>query len=248
MEEERLAALKELEGRLWHRFNKIAWLDQALTHKSFIYEANSSRKLSNEVLEFLGDAVLNLVVSHLLLQKFPEAQEGALSVRRAHLVNRNTLALLSRELQVEGHLLLGKGEMLNGGMKKSSILANAYEALIGAIYMDSGFNRALEVIRLHLKSYLQSETPFPLFNDHKSLLQEQTQRVHGLSPQYRVLKEFGPGHDKRFQASVVIGGEVKGIGWGKSKKLAEQEAAKNALEGSKPEEIFPEGLNQEGCQ
>jgi len=248
MEDERLASLKELEERLGHRFNKIGWLDQALTHKSFIHEANSSRKVSNEVLEFLGDAVLNLVVSHLLLQKFPEAQEGALSMRRAHLVNRNTLALFSRELQLEGHLLLGKGELLNGGMKKSSILANAYEALIGAIYMDSGFNRALEVIRHHLKSYLQSETPFPLFNDYKSLLQEQTQRSHGMSPQYRVMRELGPDHDKRFQASVVIGGEVKGIGWGKSKKLAEQEAAQNALEGSKPEEYFSEGLNQEGCQ
>lgn len=248
MEEERLASLKELEGRLWHRFNKIEWLDQALTHKSFIHEANSTRNVSNEVLEFLGDAVLNLVVSHLLLEKFPEAQEGALSMRRAHLVNRNTLALLSRELQLEGHLLLGKGERLSGGMKKSSILANAYEAVIGAIYMDSGFNRALEVIRLQLKSYLQSEAPFPLFNDYKSLLQEQTQRIQGLSPQYRVLKEFGPDHDKYFQASVIIDGEVKGIGSGKSKKLAEQEAAKIALEGSKPEEYLLEGLTQEGCQ
>jgi ribonuclease-3 len=247
MDDERLGSLKELEGRLGHHFNKISWLDQALTHKSFIHQANSTSKVSNEVLEFLGDAVLNLVVSHLLLQKFPEAQEGTLSMRRAHLVNRNTLALLSKELQVEGHLLLGKGEILSGGMKKSSILANTYEALIGAIYMDSGFNRALEVIRHHLKSYLQSETPFPLFNDYKSLLQEQTQRIQGLSPQYRMLTEFGPDHDKRFQASVVIDGEVRGIGWGKSKKLAEQEAARNALEGSQSEEKPSEDSNQEGC-
>ena len=151
-------------------------------------------------------------------------------MRRAHLVKRSSLAHLSKEIRLEGHLLLGKSELLNGGREKSSILANAYEALIGALYMDSGFDRTLEVIEHHLGPYLQFENPSLLFNDYKSLLQEQIQRTHGLSPQYRVLKEFGPDHDKQFQASVTIAGEVKGIGWGKSKKEAEQEAAKNALE------------------
>jgi ribonuclease-3 len=230
MDEERLASLRELEERLGYRFNKIEWLDQALTHKSFIHQTESSKKGSNEVLDFLGDSVLNLLVSHLLLQAFPDAQEGTLSMRRAHLVKQSSLAHLSKEIQLQDHLLLGKSELLGGGRKKSSILANAYEALIGAIYMDSGFDRTLEVIQHHLKPYLQSEIPSFLFNDYKSLLQEQTQRTCGLSPKYRVLNGFGPDHDKLFQASVTIAEEVKGIGWGKSKKEAEQEAAKKALE------------------
>jgi ribonuclease III len=230
MDEERLASLKEMEERLGHRFNEMVWLDQALTHKSYIHQTNTSESVSNEVLEFLGDAVLNLAVGHLLIQKYPEAQEGTLSRKRSHLVKQSTLASLSRELQLESHLLLGKGELQNGGMNKSSILANAYEALIGAIYMDSGFPEALEIISHHFESYLQPETNFPPFDDYKSLLQEYSQGTLGLSPQYRVVKESGPDHDKQFQASVVIGGDVKGIGSGKSKKEAEQEAAKKALE------------------
>jgi ribonuclease-3 len=181
-------------------------------------------------LEFLGDAVLNLGVSHLLLQKFPEAREGTLSMWRSHLVKQSSLSFLASELQLEEYLLLGKGELLNGGKKKSSILANAYEALIGAIFMDSGFHQALEIIQKHFEPYLRTQTPSVLFNDYKSLLQIHSQQSHGSSPQYRVLKESGPDHDKRFQASVVINGEVKGIGWGKTKKEAEQEAAKKALE------------------
>lgn len=233
MDEERLVSLRELEGRLGYRFNEIEWLNKALTHRSFINETNSSIKASNEVLEFLGDAVLNLAVSHLLLQKFPDAQEGTLSMRRAHLVKKSSLALLASQIRLEEHLLLGKGELLNGGRKKSSILANAYEALFGAIYMDSGFQPVLDILKNLLAPYLQPETSSPLFQDCKSLLQEQAQRIHGFSPEYRVVKESGPDHDKRFQASVLINGEVKGIGWGKSKKEAEQEAAKNALEGLK---------------
>jgi len=230
MEEKRLASLKELESRLGYQFNEIGWLDKALTHRSFINETASTEKVSNEVLEFLGDAVLNLGVSHLLLQKFPEAREGTLSMRRAQLVKQSSLAFLFKELRLEEHLLLGKGELSNGGMKKSSILSDAYEALIGAIFMDSGFYQALEIIEHHFEPYLQTKTPSVLFDDFKSLLQIHSQQAHGLSPQYRVVKESGPDHDKQFQASVIIGGEVKGTGWGKSKKLAEQEAARNALE------------------
>jgi ribonuclease-3 len=230
VDEERLATLKELEERLGHRFNELKWLDQALTHKSFIYETSHPEKVANEVLEFLGDAVLTLAISHLLLKKFPDAQEGTLSMLRSQLVKRSSLALLSKELQLEGYLLLGKSQQLNGGLNKSSILANAYEALIGAIFVDSGFNRALEIIQQHFEPYLQARTPSILFNDFKSLLQIYSQQSHGASPQYQVLNESGPGHDKWFQASVTIGGEVKGLGCGKSKKEAEQDAAKNALE------------------
>jgi ribonuclease-3 len=230
VDEERFASLKELETRLGYQFNHIDWLDQALTHKSFIHQTSAPDKEANEVLEFLGDAVLNLAVTHLLCKTFPEAHEGVLSMRRAHLVKRSSLAHLSKEIRLEDYLLLGKSELIDGGRKKSSIVANAYEALIGAIYMDSGFDQTLGFIQQHLEPYLQADIPSFLFNDYKSLFQEQVQRTYGLSPKYQVLQEFGPEHDKRFQASVTIRGEVKGIGWGKSKKEAEQEAAKNGLE------------------
>jgi len=229
MDEERLASLKGLEDRLGYRFKEMKWLDQALTHKSFIYETNHPEKGANEVLEFLGDSVLNLAVSYLLLHKFPDAQEGTLSMMRSQLVKRSSLASLSKELQLEGYLLLGKSQQSNGGVQKASILANTYEALIGAIFMDSGFNRTLEIIQEHFEPYLQTKTPSVAFDDYKSLLQIYSQQSHGASPQYRMMNESGPDHDKRFQASVMIGDEVKGLGWGKSKKEAEQEAAKNAL-------------------
>jgi ribonuclease-3 len=230
VDEERVASLKELEGRLGYRFKEIKWLDQALTHKSFIYETDHPEKGANEVLEFLGDSVLNLAVSYLLLRKFPDAQEGTLSMIRSQLVKRSFLASLSKDLQLEGYLLLGKSQQSNGGMQKSSILANTYEALIGAIFMDSGFNRTLEIVQEHFEPYLQAKTPSVIFDDYKSLLQIYSQQPHGVSPQYRVMNESGPDHDKRFQASVTIADEVKGQGWGKSKKEAEQEAARNALE------------------
>jgi len=229
VDEERLATLKALEDCLGYRFKEIKWLDQALTHKSFIYETNHPEKTANEVLEFLGDSVLNLAVSYLLFLKSPEAQEGTLSMLRSQLVKRSSLASLSRELQLEGYLLLGKSQQLNGGTQKSSILANTYEALVGAIFMDSGFDQALDIVKGHFETYLQTNTPSELFDDFKSLLQIYSQQFHGVSPQYRVMNESGPDHDKRFQASVSIGDEVKGLGWGKSKKEAEQEAAKDAM-------------------
>jgi ribonuclease-3 len=230
MDEERLATLKALEDRLGYRFKEITWLDQALTHKSFVYETNHHEKRANEVLEFLGDSVLNLAVSYLLFLKSPDAQEGTLSMMRSQLVKRSSLASLSKELRLESHLLLGKSQQANGGTEKSSILANTYEALVGAIFMDSGFDQALDIIKGHFETYLQNNSSSELFNDFKSLLQIYSQQFHGLSPQYRVMNESGPDHDKRFQASALIGDEVRGVGWGKSKKEAEQEAAKNALE------------------
>jgi len=229
MDEGRLETLKKLEKHLGYTFRDTHLLEKALTHRSYISKATLSSKESNEVLEFLGDAVLNLAIGHLLLLKFPESHEGFLSKQRASLVKKSTLVQVSKGLHLEEYLLLGKGERLNALVKKSSILANAYEALIGAIFMDSGFDQALEIIRSHFEPYLQEEMLIPLFEDYKSLLQEYTQKVYGLSPQYKVLREIGPDHEKRFQASVIIRGEVKGVGWGESKKAAQQEAAKNAL-------------------
>ena len=234
MDEQRWISLKELEGRLGYQFQDIRWLDKALTHKSYIHQSNnaqvnSSEKAANEVLEFLGDAVLNLAVTHLLLQEFPEAEEGLLSHKRSHLVKQSSLSFLSRQLRLEYSLLLGKGELQTGGRKKSSILANTYEAVLGAIFLDSGFERTREIIQGHLTPFLQAGSCSPRFSDYKSLLQEVAQRNQGVAPQYQVLEEFGPDHDKMFQVSVAIHGEVTGAGWGKSKKEAEQEAAQKAL-------------------
>jgi ribonuclease III len=235
MDEERLVSLRDLEERLDYRFKDIGWLDKALTHKSFIHQSNTVQnpaldKAANEVLEFLGDAVLNLAVSHLLFQQFPEAHEGTLSQKRSHLVKQASLSSLSRKLQLEPFLLLGKSELLDGGRKKSSILANTYEAVLGAVYMDAGFDPALEMVQRHLETYFPSGTTSLHSDDYKSLLQELTQRTLGISPDYHVLEEFGPDHDKRFQVSLTVSEKVKVVGWGKSKKKAEQEAAKKALE------------------
>ena len=235
MNEERLASLRELEERFGYPFKDIGWLDKALTHKSFVHQSNTiqnhvSDKVANEVLEFLGDAVLNLAVSHLLLHEFPDAHEGTLSQKRSHLVKQASLSSISRKLQLEHYLLLGKSELLDGGRKKSSILANTYEAVLGAIYMDTGYDRALEIVRHHLEAYFPSGTTSLHSDDYKSLLQELTQQTLGTSPNYHVLEEFGPDHDKRFQVSLTVGDKVKVVGWGKSKKKAEQEAAKKALE------------------
>jgi ribonuclease III len=229
MDKERQTLLQHLGKNLGYRFHDIVWLDKALTHRSFSNELETPEKTSYEVLEFIGDAVLNLAVSHLLLQEFPEAQEGTLSLKRSHLVKRSSLAFLAKELDLESYLLLGKGERINGGKGKSSILANACEAIFGAIFMDSGFDQASKVIREHFKPFLLGETAPLLFHDSKSLLQKYCQKAYALSPEYKCLMESGPDHDKRFQVSVTIHGEVKGVGWGKSKKEAEQEAAKQAL-------------------
>ncbi len=229
MDEERLTSLKEFEERLGHQFKDLKWLDQALTHKSFVYETNYSERTANEVLEFLGDSVLGLAISYLLLQRFPEAQEGTLSMMRSQLVKKSSLAFISKELQIERYLLLGKSQQANGTME-SSILADAYEAVIGAIFTDSGFDQALTIIQRHFEPYLETKTFSLLSDDFKSLLQIYSQQTHGVSPQYRVLNESGPDHEKWFQASVTIKGEVKGLGRGKSKKEAEQDAARNALE------------------
>lgn len=229
MDKERLISLKEFEKLLGYEFNKIELLNQAFTHSSYTNEAGILKTRSNEVLEFLGDAVLNLAVTHLLIREFPEAKEGDLSLWRSQFVKRSSLAMLSKKLHLDRYLLLGKSELQNGGTKKLSILANAYEALIGAIYIDSNFDRISEIIWNHIRSFFLNEKSLSNFNDYKSILQKHVQRLKKVSPQYQVLRELGPDHDKIFEVSVNINGEIMGIGYGKSKKEAQQEAARLAL-------------------
>ncbi len=227
--EERLNALKELEGIIGYRFSQIEWLHQALIHKSYAYETNSLKKINNEVLEFLGDAVLNLAIGHLLFQRFPEVQEGTLSLIRSYLVKKSSLASLSQGLQLERYLLLGKSRRKDREKGRTSLLANTYEALIGAIFLDSNFDQVSMIIRQHFEPYLPAEFIPERMNNPKTLLQIYSQQIYRESPQYQVYHESGMNHERRFKASVSINGEVRGWGWGRNKKEAEEEAAKEAL-------------------
>lgn len=229
IDKERLNALRELEEIIGYRFSQIEWLHQALTHKSYAYETNSLEKINNEVLEFLGDAVLNLAVGHFLYQRFPGVQEGTLSSIRSHLVKKSSLASLSQELRLERYLLLGKSRRKDGEKGKTSLLANTYEALIGAIFLDSNFDQVSMIIRQHFEPYLPTEIIPERINNPKTLLQIYSQQIYRKSPQYQVHHESGLDHERRFKASVSINGEIRGWGWGRNKKEAEQEAAKEAL-------------------
>jgi len=202
------AARAALEAALGHRFERPEQLAVALTHRSFGEGEN------NEKLEFLGDAVLALAMSDLLMARFPEAREGDLSKMRASLVNAEVLARKTRELDLGRWLRLGKGEEKNGGREKPSILAAVYEALLGAIYLDAGYERARSVVELR---------------DYKTELQELTQRLFRETPAYTLVEESGPDHEKRFVSEIAIGGRLFGRGVGRSKKTAEQAAAMQAL-------------------
>jgi ribonuclease-3 len=224
-----------LEQRLSYRFTDRRLLENALHHSSFIHEQDRTDLRSNERLEFLGDAVLNLAAGHLLMRRFPEVPEGRLSRMRARLVNESQVAKLARMLELGGFIRLGKGELLSGGPNKRSILADAYEALIGAVYLDGGFDAAFRVLRAHLSPLLENMTTPALTFDYKSRLQEAVQASGGKVPEYRMVSESGPDHDKRFRVSVRVS-DLCEEGVGKSKKMAEQDAARRAFE-----RLLPEG-------
>ena len=216
------AARAALEAALGHRFERPEQLAVALTHRSFGEGEN------NEKLEFLGDAVLALAMSDLLMARFPEAREGDLSKMRASLVNAEVLARKARELDLGRWLRLGKGEEKNGGREKPSILAAVYEALLGAIYLDAGYERARSVVEAHFTADVL-EHPTVGLRDYKTELQELTQRLFRETPAYTLVEESGPDHEKRFVSEIAIGGRLFGRGVGRSKKTAEQAAAMQAL-------------------
>lgn len=223
--------LSSLEDRLAYRFRQPALLAEALRHSSLVNEqAESGPALKdNQRLEFLGDAVLNLVVSDLLMAGFPAWREGELSRMRAQLVNETQLAAIARQLKIGLHLQLGKGELQNHGREKNSILADALEAVIAAVYLDGGFAPASTLVRGFFSALLQSPAEDPLSGDFKSRLQEMAQQHQKITPTYEVIAERGPDHDKTFIARVTIGA-FQATGRGKSKKSAEQAAARNALD------------------
>lgn len=227
-------SLESFQEVLAYRFQNPQVLRQALRHRSYAYENPRESGGDNERLEFLGDAVLSLAVSHLLLERFPDADEGTLSRLRASLVNEEKLALVAGKLGLGDLLFLGKGEELSGGRTKPSILADAVEALLGAVYWDGGFDPALRLVRRFFQAELtqatvQADPLQRLDKDFKTQLQEVTQAQMRLVPQYAVEREEGPDHDKTFYVAVSLAGRVLARGAGKSKKAAEQAAAREAL-------------------
>lgn len=216
--------MDSLQELLSYRFARQAWLETALTHRSF-------SKNNNERLEFLGDGVLNFVIAHHLFERFPKADEGQLSRLRAHLVKGATLAVLARQLQLGEHLRLGPGELKSGGFRRDSILAGALEAVIGAVYLDSGFDAARDLIEGIYRDLLASLTLEQGFKDPKTRLQEFLQgRGMGL-PEYRVLSTQGDAHKQIFQVECLVVGDagIRTQGNAGSRRMAEQEAAHKAL-------------------
>ncbi len=203
-------------------------LTQALTHKSWVNEHPGVRG-TNERLEFLGDAVLEFIVSSHLFRQFPEKEEGYLTALRANLVNTQNLAQVAKKLSIGEALFLSKGEEEGGGRDNPSILADTVEAIIGAIFMDQDIEKVISFVNENLLEEVSEKVKGPL-KDPKSILQELVQAKGFSAPRYRVVEEVGPDHSKKFVVEVAIDGERKGLGEGKSKNLAEQEAAKNALE------------------
>ena len=217
-----------LEQQLGHEFANETFCETALTHKSWLNEAPRSGRGDNERLEFLGDAVLNLAVSDLLMRRFPDRAEGELSKTRAVIVNEAGLCQAAERVDLGQWIFLGRGEEQAGGRRRPSILADAFEALIGAVYLDGGFGIALRVVeRLLAGAVEDSEQGMRL--DFKSRLQERSQALLQLTPQYAVVGQDGPDHDKTFWVSVALGDREYGRASGKSKKEAEQSAAAAAL-------------------
>jgi ribonuclease III len=227
---ERIQELDFLQKQMGYTFRDILLLNKALTHKSYVNE-NSEPLKDNERFEFLGDSVLDLIVSGYTIKTFPDFAEGTLSKIRAAVVNESCLAELARQIDLGRYLLLGKGEAASGGREKNSLLANAYEALAGAIYFDSNLETALDIYLPALSKEIAKYAETARFRDYKSELQEYTQTHFNCIPNYKIVNEKGPAHAKEFEVEVLVQGNVRGRGNGKSKKEAEQAAAKSALSG-----------------
>jgi ribonuclease-3 len=224
---------ESLQTSLGYCFQDQARLDEALTHKSYVNEQKGIACRDNERLEFLGDAVLSLVISEYLAASLPDSTEGALSKLKAQLVSESSLERVARRLQLGGYLKLGRGEELSDGREKPSLLADALEAILAAVYLDGGFEASRRVT-LHIfateVNQIAGRVRQPGAEDYKTQFQEWCQKRYDTLPHYATIRESGPDHDKRFDVEVTVCGEVVGAGSGRSKKEAEQQAAKQALE------------------
>ena len=221
--------LPELTRKLGYEFKNMDLLVESLRHSSFVNEQLDTNLKDNECLEFLGDAVLSLVVGHILMKNYPDLKEGDLSRMRANLVNESQLASIARGIDLGAYIQLGKGEIQSQGWNKQSILANTFEALIAAVYIDGGFDAAFKIIDSHF-SFLINSVATPTANhDFKSQIQELVQMEYRSIPIYTVVHESGPDHDKTFRVQLTVG-EIQTEGIGKSKKAAEQDAARKGLD------------------
>ena len=225
---ERSEMLLQLQRDLGVSFMDPDLLNLALTHPTYVFEHRGSRQ-HNQRLEFLGDAVLGMIVAEYLFKRYPNSPEGELTKLRASLVCENTLADNASRLKLGRYLLLGRGEEMSGGRHRASILADAYEALVGAVYLDSSLETARKVVEKDIEVHIERKDIW-VHKDYKTVLQELVQKHHNENVTYSILSESGPDHDKRFVAGVSFKGKLLAQGKGRSKKEAEQEAARQAYQ------------------
>ena len=231
MSRDRLQQLRRLERLLGVRFRRPSLLNRALVHRSYLQAAKpGSVKGDNETLEFLGDAVLGLVISEELYRLYPISEVGELARIKAQVVSRATCAEIATQLNLDEWILLGTGEVMRGEGRRPSVIGSALEAVLGALYLDRGLGPTTRLIKRFFRDQIEGVETGQMAVDYKSLLQEYVLRYFKASPEYRVIGETGPGHRRRFQVSVGWRGKVYGQGVGPSKKVASQEAARAALE------------------
>ena len=230
-----MADLKQLEERLGHQFRRAELLSEALTHRSVLHESSPNKSTApkpvadNQRLEFFGDAVLQLALTEVVFDRFPKADEGELTKLRARFANRHMLCHLARALSLGHFLHLGKGEETSGGRSRASNLADVFESVVGAIYLDAGFEAARRFVLAQLTPELARLEIGPDADNPKGMLQEVIQERHGKNPLYRVTGQSGPDHEKQFEMIVELDGQELGRGQGHSKKEAETHAAQDAI-------------------
>lgn len=224
--------IDDLAKKIGVKFKNIQLLEQAVTHRSYLNEHRNYKLEHNERLEFLGDAVLELVVTEYLYKKFPDHPEGEMTNWRASLVNGEMLAKIARKLEVENYLMMSRGEAKDTGRARQYLLANATEAIIGAIYLDQGkdgYKKSREFIERSVITELPEIIEKKLYLDPKSRFQEEAQDKVGITPSYRVISESGPDHDKKFVVGVYLDEELVAKGEGRSKQEAQRQAAEKGL-------------------
>jgi ribonuclease-3 len=235
-EERPLVDFPDLERRIGYRIRNHNLFIEALTHRSYLQFLNSKCK-SNERLEFLGDSILNLIVGEYLYRLHPDAEEGELTKIRSRLVNRKALSQYAKEIGLSDFILMSSSAVQSVEKGCDSISVDAYESLIAAIYLDSDMDTARKFIQRKILAYVEKEAFGSVDDNYKSLLLEQSQANNWGIPRYNILKEEGPDHNRTFTIEVIVGGEQRGIGIGRNKKEAEQNAAREALEAMKSNEI-----------
>ena len=230
MKKERIERLNSLESLLEYTFEDIGLLDTALTHRSYSNEIHDPDLPDNERLEFLGDSVIALCISDILIAEFPALNEGDLSKLRASVVNERFLAEVAALFSLGNYLLLGKGEEASGGRTKTSLLADAFEAVIGSLFLDGGYEMVFSLIKNIFEPLFTRGIGESDHRDYKSMLQELCQKEYNTIPRYEHIGKYGPDHDTLFEVRIAIEGKIDVTGTGRNKKMAEQEAARKAVE------------------